>query len=195
MKRNLIRSKIIAAVISALAFAASIAAAHAAGPQVILCPSSRAQANSAAGQISIPNLSQTYSADTQGCLVANGLGDIAIFRSAGYVEPGKERSIVFNTGVATGTTSFAIPNLVPSGAYLQQIILNNITANAAGSISLGTTSGAADVVAATALGSNAVLAGTILKPVFSATASQQLFLTSTAWNSANVNVTVVYGLF
>jgi hypothetical protein len=189
-----IRSKIIAAVICALAFAASIASAQA-GPQIVLCPSSRAQANSAAGQISIPNLTQTYSADAQGCVVANGLGDIAIFQAAGYVQPGKERSIVFNAGVATGTTSFAIPNLLPAGAYLQQAIFSNVTANSAGNISLGSTSGGADVVAAVACGANCLLAGTLLKTVFSASASQQLFLTSTAWGSANLNVTLVFGYF
>lgn len=193
MKR--VRSRIIAAAISAVAFAAQISAAHAAGPQIILCPSSRAMANSAAGPISIPNLSQTYAADTQGCLVAIGLGDIAIFQAAGYVQPGKERSIVFNTGVATGTTSFAIPNLVPAGAYLQQIILNNVTANAAGNVSVGSISGAADVVAAVALGANGLLAATLAKTVFSASAQQQLFLTSTGWNSANVNLTIVYAYF
>jgi hypothetical protein len=195
MKPNRALARILAAVAGALAFAASIAAAHAAGPQIILCPSSRAQANSAAGQISIPNLSQTYAADGQGCVVASGLGDIAIFQAAGYVQPGKERSIVFNTGVATATTVFAIPNLLPAGAYIQQIIFNNTTANAAGNVSVGSTSGAADVVAAVALGANGLLAATLAKTVFSASASQQLFLTSTAWNSANVNVTVVFGYF
>jgi hypothetical protein len=71
--------------------------------------------------------------------------------TTGYSEPGKHRSMIFTTGIATGTTSFQIGNL-PAGVYIQQIIYCNTTANAAGNVNFGTTSGGADVVAAAAAG-------------------------------------------
>ncbi len=179
-------------VVLALALCGPIPQANAA--QVVLCPSSRAQANSAAGQISIPNLTQTYAADTAGCVIANGLGDIAIFRSAGFTEPGKERSIVFNTGIATGTTNFVIGNL-PAGAYIQKVIWNNTTANAAGNVALGSTASGVDIVAAVACGANCLSDTTIAKTTFSTSAATSLNLSSTAWGSANLTVTVIFGYF
>jgi hypothetical protein len=176
----------------ALALCGSIPRADAA--QLVLCPSSRSQAGSSAGQISIPNLTQTYAADTQGCVVANGLGDIAILRAAGYSEPGKERSIIFNTGIATGTTNFNIGSL-PAGAYLQKVIWNNTTSNAAGNVALGSTSGGVDIVAAVACAANCLSDTTIAKTIFSTTAATPLNLSSTAWGSANLTVTVIFGFF
>jgi glycerol-3-phosphate acyltransferase PlsY len=165
--------------------------------QVVLCASARAQGNSSASQIGIPNLSQTYTADPQGCVVANGLADIATLRAQGYTEPGKERTLLLNTGVATGTTSYLVGS-VPAGAYIQQIIYANTTANPAGNISFGTTSGGADVVAAAACGANCLTRVTdaqMLKSVFSTTATQPIFVTSSAWGSASLTVTLVFGWF
>jgi len=178
----------------ALALCGSIPRAEAA--QVVLCSSVR-ESNSATRQVSIPNLSQTYAANAQGCVVANGAGDIAVLSAAGYSEPGKSRSLIFTTGVATGTTSFQIGNL-PAGSYIQQVIYSNTTANAAGNVSFGTTSGGADVVAAAACGANCLTRVTdalLLKSVFSTTAAQPLFISSSAWGSANVTVTLVFGYF
>src|ERR1700730_1909483 len=97
----------------ALAFCAQIAAANA-GPQVVLCQSARGMANTSTGTINLPNLSQSYALDTQGCVVANGFADIGVFRANGFSEPGKERSIVFATGVASGATSFLVGQ-IPAG--------------------------------------------------------------------------------
>jgi hypothetical protein len=181
--------------IAALALAAICGTSpRADAAQVVLCASARAQGNSSASQIGIPNLSQTYTADPQGCVVANGIADIAVLRSAGWSEPGKERSIVFTSGVATGTTSYLVGQ-IPPGAYLQQIIYANSTANAAGNISFGSTSGGADVTAAVACSANCVAASTLLKTVFSTSLPQQIFVTSSAWGSASLTVTIIYGWF
>jgi hypothetical protein len=118
-----IRIRLVAALISTATFLSTIAAANAGNPQILLCESARGQANSAAGPINLPNLSTSYQIDAQGCVLAQGFGDIAIFRSAGFSEAGKERSIVFNSGVASGTTSFQIGS-IPAGAYLQQVIFS-----------------------------------------------------------------------
>jgi hypothetical protein len=179
----------------ALALFGSLPAADAA--QVVLCSSARAQANSSAGQINIPNLTQTYQADNQGCVIANGVGDISIFRAAGYSEPGKHRTQIYVTGVATGTTSYLVATL-PPGTYLEQLIYTNTTANAAGNVAFGTTAGGADIMAAVACGANCLSRtpdALTLKTVFSTTAPQQIFMSSSAWGNANLTVTVVYGFF
>jgi hypothetical protein len=183
---------IAASLFLALALIGSIAPAAAA--QVLLCPSSRAQANSSAGQISLPNLSQAYAADPAGCVLANGLGDIAILRAAGYSEQGKHRSIIFSTGVATGTTNFVIGNL-PAGAYIQKVIWSNISGNAAGNVALGSTASGVDIVASVACAANCLTDNTIIKTTFSTTAATPLNLSSSAWGSANLNVTVIFGYF
>jgi hypothetical protein len=145
----------------------------------------------AVGQAS--NLSKSYSADGLGQIVASG-ADIPLLRAMGFQESGKQRSVTFQTGVATGTTSFQVGQ-IPAGAYIQKIILNNVTGNAAGNITIGSTSGGSDVVASVALGANGLLDTTLAKSVFSASVLTQLFITSSAWGSANVSVTVIYGYF
>jgi hypothetical protein len=69
-----------------------------------------------------------------------------------------------------------------------------------GGIKFGTTSGAADIVAAQAVAGNAtpvfVTDAALLKRVFSTTAPQAIYATAaTDWNSANVTVTIVWGYF
>ena len=64
-----------------------------------------------------------------------------------------------------------------------------------GGIKIGTTSGATDVVAAQAVGANAlgtIADASILKKVFSRSAAQTLFIQAvTAWNSASVELAFV----
>jgi hypothetical protein len=61
-----------------------------------------------------------------------------------------------------------------------------------GGIKIGTTSGAADVVAATAVAGNAigeVSSGNILKSIFSRSAAQSLFVQAvSSWNSASLEL-------
>lgn len=144
--------------------------------------------------------SQTlYTLNGQGCAVI-GQADVGYFLSQGFsAGPPFGQPVLFTTGVWTGTTSFQAGTL-PPGTYVQQVIFQNSTANAVtGGIAVGTTSGAADVVAAQACAANClvfVTDATLLKRVFSTTAAQPIFVTPvTAGNNANVTVTVVYGYF
>jgi hypothetical protein len=159
---------------------------------VVLCRPDRFESGAGGGSLNLPNLSRFYAPDAFGCLVASGLADIAVFKTNGWTEVGKERSLIFTTGVATGTTNFVIGNL-PAGAYIQHVIWNNTTANAAGNVALGSTSGGVDIVAAVACAANCLSDTTIAKTTFSATAATPLNLSSTAWGSASLNVTIVYG--
>jgi hypothetical protein len=139
-----------------------------------------------------------YQLDNQGCAVIAqaDMGDAA---ASGLTQSSALRSFVFTTGVLTGTTSIALPSL-PASAYIREIIVDNSTANAVtGGIDIGTTAGAADVVSALTCGANCLtFVGDValLKRVFSKTAQQALFILGhTAGNSANLNVTIVFGYF
>jgi len=90
--------------------------------------------------------------------------------------------------------------IVPAGHYIRDIIIVNNTANAiTGGLKFGTTSGATDVVTTVAVGANAttfVLDSALSKRLFSKTVAQTVFVQDvTAWNSANVDVTVIIGRF
>ena len=57
------------------------------------------------------------------------------------------KGLTLNTGVAAGTASFAI-GVLPKGGYVEHNIVKNLTANAVnGGIAIGSSPGAADVVA------------------------------------------------
>jgi hypothetical protein len=144
--------------------------------------------------------SQTlYTLNSQGCTLVQ-LADIGWFQSQGYIQNSSQTSIVFNTGVAAGTTDFAIGTL-PAKAYIQQIIFSNsVAAAVTGGISIGTAANGTTVVAAQAVGASTDVAtaqAAILLPVPVTTglASVLHMAAVTAWNGANVTVTVIYGYY
>jgi hypothetical protein len=140
-----------------------------------------------------------YTLNGQGCTVAKQQ-DVGWFLAQGF-SPGPPfgANILYTTGVLTGTTSVQIGTL-PASTYVQHIIVNNLTANAiTGGIAFGTTANGTDLDATLACGANclAFAADTALtKRVVSTTAQTPIFASAvTAWNSANVTITVVYGYF
>lgn len=140
-----------------------------------------------------------YTLNGQGCTVA-AQQDLGWFLSQGFTAgPPFGPNILYTTGVWTGTTSFQVGVLPPS-TYIQHIIFQETAGNAVtGGIKVGSTSGGADVVAAQALGASGlayVTDASILKRIFSTTATQPIFVTpATAGNNANVTVTIVFGYF
>jgi hypothetical protein len=85
---------------------------------------------------------------------------------------------------------------IPAGWAIDQVHFANTTANAVtGGIKIGTTSGATDVVAAQAVGANAldtIADANVLKKVFSRSVAQTLFIQAvTAWNSASLELSFV----
>lgn len=95
----------------------------------------------------------------------------------------------------TGVTS-ATSITLPANTYIDQIFVKNNTANAVtGGLKFGTSAGAADVVAAL------VVAGSVVSPpatllLTKFAAGQTISIDAVAaWNSANVDITVVYGQF
>jgi hypothetical protein len=140
----------------------------------------------------------SYQLNAFGCaLVAQA--DIGFFQSQGFSAGSSEGTLLFTTGVATGTTDFVIGS-VPANTYITEIIYSNAVAAAVtGGISIGTTANGVDVVAAQAVGSAALTFtpnASILKQPFSTTVATPLHAAAvTAWNSTNVTITVKYAAF
>jgi hypothetical protein len=140
-----------------------------------------------------------YTLNGQGCTIAKQQ-DVGWFLSQGF-SPGPPfgANILYTTGVLTGTTSVQIGTL-PASTYVQHIIVNNLTANAVtGGIAFGTTANGTDIDATLACGANCLAFAAdsaLVKRVASVTAQTPIFASAvTAWNSANVTITVVYGYF
>lgn len=201
------KSRLIA-LIAALALAITpfiqIEKAEAASPQALMCQGDVSGASTGARQIGgtgsqVPS-GTLYTLNSNGCaLIAQA--DIGYFQSQGYIQNSSQTSVFLLTGAlpASGTTDIVGP-VIPAGAYIQQIIWFNSTANAVtGGVSVGTTANGTDVVAAQAVGANAMTFTTdalLLKRVFSTTAATTLhFAPVTSSNSANLTVTVIYGYF
>lgn len=96
------------------------------------------------------------------------------------------------------TAQTAANNLaLPAGSFIREIRIKNTTANAiTGGLKFGSTSGGTDVVTAQAVGASAIVFvtdATLLKRSFSDSAIQQIFFDAvTSWNSASVQIDVLY---
>lgn len=189
--KTTMRSLILAAALAALAIPAHAAQSVLCSPEIPSAGVNRVITN--------PVSTTSYSLNGQGCAVVKQ-ADIGYLLSQGFsAGPPFGPNVLFTSGVATGTTAFLVGTL-PPGTYLQHIIVQNTVAAAiTGGINFGTTSGGADVVSALAVGSSALVFTTdaaLLKRVFSATSPQPIYASAaTAWNSANVTITLVYGYF
>lgn len=87
--------------------------------------------------------------------------------------------------------------ILPAGGLIDIIRVKNTTANAiTGGLKFGTTSGATDVVVALAVAGSSVVTITdaaLLLKSFSDTVTQQIFYDAVvAWNSASVQIDVIY---
>ena len=101
-----------------------------------------------------------------------------------------------NTLNVTANTTLVIP----AGYSILQVIIENTSANAiTGGVKIGTSSGGTQVVVALAVGANSIQKipdATLLKSVFSRTASQTLYIQAvTLWNSASLNIHFVLRKF
>lgn len=198
------RSFVIAAgLLGVLALLGGLPSQPARANQIVMCQGDVSGAST--GSRVIVNTSSTTSPQPSYVLNSSGCAtiaqaDVGFFASLGFQQPGPISSIVFTTGVLTGTTAVQITPSLPIGAYIRDIFVDNSTANAVtGGVNIGTTSGAADVVSALTCAANCltfVADSAVLKRVFSKTAQQALFaVAQTAGNSANLNITVTYGFF
>lgn len=146
-------------------------------------------------QFKAPNSSNLYTVDSRGCFLVP-YGDLGDARAAGFIPSDTVKSLVVSGIGALDFTSIVIP----AGAFITGIIVDNSTANAVtGGLDFGTTSAGTDVISALACAANClvpVVDSAILKRVFSRTVATPISITAhTSWNSAKVNVTIFYGYF
>lgn len=95
------------------------------------------------------------------------------------------------------TQTAAASFFLPPSAYITGLMVQNKTANAiTGGLKFGTTAGGVDIVAALAIAGSAfgfVTDALMLKRFFSAAAAQQIFYDAVvSWNSASVQIDVMY---
>lgn len=170
-------------------------APHADANGVLLCRPDRGQAFAGGSTVNLPGASKSYTADSSACAYISST-DQAAFKGQGWYEPGKTRSIIFNVGVATGTTDFVIGTL-PANAYISSVTATNSTANAVtGGIAVGNAANGTQYVTALTCAANC-LSGTTSITSTAYSASPQLIHAAavTSWNSSNVTLTVTYGYF
>ena len=180
----------------ALGFCQAGPPAHAA--QQVLCSGDPA-VGALARRVVNPNTNNGYTLNGAGCGLIQQ-ADIGYFGTQGFTPGAGQNSIIFTTGVATGTTNFVIGTL-PAKSYIQQIIFSNAAAAAVtGGISIGSTANGTNIVAAQAVAASVDVAvpsaSILLSGVLTTGAAYQLNMAAvTAWNNANVTVTVIYGAY
>lgn len=178
-----------------LAGALLIPAAPAEAASAVMCRPAAVAAAAGPARWTAPGSSTSYTLDAAGCAVI-AAADLTDAAAGGFTQSGRVRALVKTAITAQDFTSLVLP----ASTYIHQIIVRNTTANAVtGGIKIGTTAGGTDVVAALTCGANCltpVADAALLKRVFSVTATQTLSIDAvTAWNSASVEVTVLYSYF
>ena len=143
----------------------------------------------------------TYTLNSAGCAVIAG-ADIGFFLSQGF-SYGPNTFTLQATGVTgSGTASVSTLQTLPAYGYIMGFILCETAGNAVtGGLNIGDSGSATRFGSAVALGANAcvVVADSALTRIVVLsgvpTASTILLAAVTSWNSAVVNVTVIYGYF
>lgn len=180
------------------AFALAALASLPASATIVMCRGAAVAAAPGPARWVAPGSGTTYQTDNNGCILA-AFADIGDAQSQGFAQSGPVRAIVFNVGVATGTTDFVIGNVPANAAIVGIYWSNSVAAAVTGGVSLGTTANGVDVVAAQACASSCVTFTTdalTLKRVFSLTVATPIHAAAvTAWNSTNVTITMLYSYF
>lgn len=162
----------------------------------VMCAPETASGSAGPRRFVNPNSNNAYGLNSAGCAYI-AQTDVGYAQSQGFTFGPNTGTIIYTTGVQTGTTDIVIGNLPPN-AYVISMGVTNATANAVtGGISLGSTANGTQFVAAQTCAANCVSAGpAIAATVYSTTAPVALHAAAvTAWNSANVTITVTYGYF
>lgn len=177
----------------ALALAAYVAAPQPAqAASQFLCAPDVSNASRGPRQVINPNNNHSYNLNSVGCALI-GAADLGYFRSQGFTVGPQIGSIVFNGLTANGQIG-----TLPASAYIREIIVENLTANAVtGGVGVGKTAAATDIVTALTCAASCltfVTDANLKLRVF--TTAQPIFVSAvTAINSAILNVTVVYGYY
>src|SRR6266700_3679556 len=144
-------------------------------------------------RIVLPHNGNTYSLNGEGCVLVQQ-SNLAWFISQGFNPPDSLINDLFAASgvIASGTASVAL-GILPANYYIEDIVLAEAARNAiTGPINIGSSAGDNDIVAALAVGANALIVvpnASVLKRAFSTIAPTNLFVSAvTSWNGASINV-------
>lgn len=134
-----------------------------------------------------------YSLNPSGCALI-GPGDVGYFLSQGFTI-----AAPFGTLYAGSVGAQNTSIVLPASSYIRDIIIQNLTTNAVtGGLKFGSTAGGTDVASPVACGSQCSITVndvSLVKRIL-ATGSNLLSIDAvSSWNSALVNVTVIYGYY
>ena len=143
----------------------------------------------------------SYNLNNQGCALFAS-ADVGFFLSQGY-SPGANLFSLIQTGITANTTTSTSTITLPAYGYIVGIILSETAGNAVtGGLNIGDSGTAAKYASAIALAANATVTITdaamvarINVPSGVPTADQILIAAVTGFNSANVNITILYSYF
>lgn len=163
-----------------------------------VCRPAASGASPGPGRWTAPGSGTAYNVDPLGCALIS-FTDYTDALAAGF-RLGPLTQSVGLIGVTNNTVPSPAELVLPPGAFIQGIVVENTTANAVtGGVKIGTTSGGTEVVTALTCGASClthVADSAISKRVFSASTPTTLYITAvTSMNSAVLNVTVTYAYF
>lgn len=199
-----VRAALIAA-LALLPFAVPFEAAHAAASSqtthAFLCAPAPAVGQAGPRRVVNPNTSTAYQLNGDGCAVIAS-ADIGWALSQGFYY-GPSIFTLQTTGVtSSGTTAVSTGLTLPAYGYILAIVLCETAGNAVtGGLNIGDSGSATRFGSAVALGANACVSvpdsGNARLFVSSGvpTADTILLAAATSWNSASVNVTVLYSYY
>lgn len=142
-----------------------------------------------------------YNLNNQGCALFNS-ADVGFFQTQGF-QPSAVLLNLVQTGITANTTTGTSTITLPAYGYIVGIVLSETAGNAVtGGINIGDSGSAAKYVSAIALGANATITVTdaltlarVNVPSGVPTADQILVAAGSSFNSANVNITILYSYF
>lgn len=184
-----LRNTFIAGALLALGLASAADAAS-----LIVCQPGRPGVTPGPGQFKAAASGNLYTLDARGCTVA-AYTDIGDFNAAGFIQNGAERAII-----VSGVTAQAQIGTLPASAVIRHIIAQETSGHAVtGGLKWGSTAGGTDIVSGMNVASSGYTVATdasIAKRIFGSSTAAALWVDAvTAWNSANVTVTVIYSYF
>lgn len=170
---------------------------------LILCRP--ASAGTAAGPARVTNPGTSggsYVLNGQGCApISLANSDAAYFQSQGYT-PGPNLFSLIQQTMLANTTATTSTITLPANAFIVGIILQETAGNAVtGGVNIGNATSATAYASAVTLGANAAVsvadsALTRVYPATTPTSAQKILVAAqSAWNSASVNITILYSYF
>lgn len=97
------------------------------------------------------------------------------------------RTLLLKTGLSSNTDTTLD---IPEGHIIERIVLRETNGNSAGFISLGTTSGGAQIVTAQTVSANDTVQAALVNPTIAAGSTQSVFISSSSWGSGVVTLMI-----